>query len=605
MRDTRLTLRKFFDNTSLEGLAGYQSAADQIGALDLSDLPSMNISLLHDITIEPLIPYLQVEGYKSGIAFNITSHNLGEVETLALDGNSALYQREPDVIIIFLYLETVSSQLINQFTDLNQEKLDSISNEVLSRVSGLTDNIARLSSALILIGNFQPPVRTSWGILDGRNRPGQRETINNINSRMSHDLSSRPNTYILDIDRLSSLLGDESTNDHRNWHRTRTPWKPAMFEAMAQESIRYIRPLRGANKKCLVLDCDNVLWGGVAAEVGVSEIHLGPEPFGSPFVSIQQGLRALAARGVTLAVCSKNEMSVVDEVFKNHPHMVLKSEDIATWRVNWNDKADNISSIASELNIRTDSMVFLDDSPFECGRVSQALPDVDVLCMDGNPGNFRKIVDSMNHFDPLTLTDEDLRRTSMYQAESHRQELAAQSSTVEEYLATLDMVIRVTKVDKTTVSRVSQLILKTNQFNITTPRFTESDVMNMVNSDDYLVAAMRLSDVYGDSGLVGAAIMSRGKSALMIDTFLMSCRVLGRGAEDAFFAALTQVAIKEPIKELQARYIPTRKNGLVAGFFPRLGMALSATEDPGSTYNLQRHQMPFPVPYHINLINEL
>ena len=530
---------------------------------------------------------------------------MGGIETLVLDGDSALYRGHPDAVLVLLHLESVAPQLANRFTDLQGEELDSCLDALENRILGLADGIARHSGALILISNMQSPIRPSWGILDGRGRPGQRDAIARLNSRISQGLSQRDSAYVLDIERLTAALGDGAANDPRNWHRAQAPWKPALLEAIARESARHLRPLRSLTKKCVVLDCDNVLWGGVAAEVGLSEIGLGPEPAGSPFVSLQYALRAVLARGVVLAVCSKNERSAVDEVFSQHPHMVLAPEDIAIWRVNWNDKASNIVEIAEELNIGLDSIVFIDDSPFECGRVRQALPEVEVVCLDGNPGNFRRTFEELDYFDPLSLTEEDVQRTSLYRGESQRRELAERLGTVEEYLATLDMTVEVARVDQSSVSRVAQLIMKTNQFNLTTPRYTEADIRAMMDSTDCVVASMRISDVYGDSGLVGAAILSFSQPHVELNAFLISCRVIGRGAEDAFLAALTQEVSKRNNTGLMARYIPTRKNSLVADFLPRCGLKLLATEESHSSYALDSDAIPLAVPAHIHLNNEL
>jgi FkbH-like protein len=474
-----------------------------------------------------------------------------------------------------------------------------------SRILGLAQAIGDRSNSLILAGNFQTPVRLAWGVLDGRSGPGQRAAIGRLNARIAEALNRSPNGYVLDIDRLSAALGDSAANDPRNWHRARAPWKPALLNAIAAETVRHLRPLRGLNKKCLVLDCDNVLWGGVIGDLGVSNIALGPEASGSPYVSLQHSLRAIAARGVILCVCSKNEPEAVEEVFKQHPNMLLGLDDIAAWRVNRTDKAENIVALAEELNISTDSMVFVDDSPFECGRVRQALPEVEVVCLDGNPGNFQRIIEQLDYFDPLSLTEEDTKRTSLYRAESSRRSLANQSATLEDYLVSLEMVVEASKVDHLSLSRMSQLILKTNQFNLTTPRYTEAEIRLMLDDPDCIVAGLRVSDIYGDSGLVGAAIVFNKKTHFELDTFLMSCRVIGRGAEDAFLAAMTQAVAGMRGRRLLARYIPSKKNAMVKDFLPGCGFEPVESDDSSSAYALDSQAIPLAAPGHIRLVNGL
>lgn len=611
MTDPWPVLREFFESASLEGLAEYEQAAFQLDGLELESLPELNLAVLHSVTVDPVIAYLKVAGYRAGLKLNIAMYGLDEIETLALDSDSPLYRNNPDAVLILLYLETASPKLANQFTALTEKDLIEQSDMLESRIQGLAQSIRDRCNSLILVSNFQAPVRLAWGILDGSSGPGQRTAIGQLNGRIARALKQSRNGYVIDIDRLTAALGDSAANDPRNWHRSRAPWKPALLNAIAEETVRHLRPLRSLNKKCVVLDCDNVLWGGGVGDLGVSEIVLGAEPAGSPYVSLQYSLRAIASRGVILCVCSKNEPEVVEEVFKQHPKMILTHGDVAAWRVNWTDKAENIMALSEELNISTDSMVFVDDSPFECGRVRHALPEVEVVCLDGNPGNFQRIIEQLDYFDPLSLTEEDVNRTSLYRAESRRRSLADESATLDDYLASLEMVVEASIVDDSSLSRMSQLVLKTNQFNLTTPRYTEAEIRTMLEDPDCIVAGLRVSDVYGDSGLVGAAVVFNKQTHFELDTFLMSCRVIGRGAEDAFLAAMTQavasIASKASMEgsKLLARYIPTKKNAMIKDFLPVRGFRPVEGNDSGSVYALESQAIPLAPPSHVRLVNGL
>jgi FkbH-like protein len=331
--------------------------------------------------------------------------------------------------------------------------------------------------------------------------------------------------------------------------------------------------------KCLVLDCDNTLWGGVVGEDGVGGLELGSAFPGSGFMGFQKVLKALKERGVLLAIASKNNPQEVQDVFTQHDDMVLKPEDIAVWRVNWNPKSQSLREIAAELNIGVDSLVMVDDSDYELAEIAAAVPEVGLLQVPEETALLPDLIATSGLFRNMKLSAEDLARTDMIRQEAGRKQ-AAEAMTREEFLVSLELVMDYIEVGDEHVGRVAQLTNKTNQFNLTTIRRSEAEIRSMLASDDYVVRAMRVGDKFGDYGLVGVAILHSaadaeaarsGAGEWEVDTLLMSCRVLGRGIETAFIATLAAELAKRGAGSLLGRYVATAKNPLVAELYPNHG----------------------------------
>ncbi|MEO8888174.1 MAG: HAD-IIIC family phosphatase [Jatrophihabitantaceae bacterium] len=328
--------------------------------------------------------------------------------------------------------------------------------------------------------------------------------------------------------------------------------------------------------KCIVLDCDNTLWGGVVGEDGVGGIELGSTFPGSAFLGFQKVLKSLKDRGVLLAISSKNNPQVVADVFAQHDDMVLKAEDIAVWRVNWNPKSQSLQEIAAELNIGIDSLVMIDDSDYELAEIANAAPEAGRLQVPDEAGLLPDLIASSGLFRNMKVSAEDLARTDMIRQEAGRKQAAA-AMTRDEFLASLDLVVDYVEVGEEHVGRVAQLTNKTNQFNLTTIRRSEADIRGLIADQEYLVRAMRVGDKFGDYGLVGVAILHATGDAWEIDTFLMSCRVLSRGVETALLARLAAEAGAGGASALVGRYLPTPKNPMVADLYTRHGFSQTST----------------------------
>lgn len=371
---------------------------------------------------------------------------------------------------------------------------------------------------------------------------------------------------VVDIDAVQRMVG-VAAFDATKWMLYRQPYSAEMLTAIADALATAIERSSTPTPKVLALDCDGTLWGGIVGEEGLAGIDLGNEFPGRAYTDFQRACRRLQRAGIMLAIVSKNNHDDVAEVFERHDGMILRTDDIAAWRVNWEPKSDNLASLAAELNVGLDSFVFVDDSPHEIAEVGARVPEVTTLVVPEDVERLPALLAESGLFRDMRTSDVDSQRTRMMHEEQARERTAAAMSK-EEFLASLDLAVDYFAPGPEHLARVTQLIGKTNQFNMTTIRRTSAEVAALVASDAHLVRCIRVSDRFGDYGLVGVAIVERTPARAEIDTFLMSCRVLGRGVESAFLAALVAELDGGPVR---ADYRPTRKNAAVADFYPEHG----------------------------------
>jgi len=429
--------------------------------------------------------------------------------------------------------------------------------------------IRQKTNAMILWNSFELPPHPSLGIFDYQQAHGQTATIDQLNRFLGDALSDHRNAYLLNLNACLARVGARSFYDLRYWHLGKAPYSREALEEIGGEMFKYIRPLKGKNRKCLVLDCDNVLWGGIIGEEGLAGIKLGKTYPGSAYHEFQQEILNLHRRGVVLALCSKNNEADVWEVFAQHPDMLLRKEHIATARINWDDKVTNLTRIAEDLNLGLESVVFVDDSQFEADQVRQCLPQVEVVQLPSSRAvEYRDILAAGGWFDAPTLSQEDRHRGTMYKAEEARKELQAQSRDLTSFYASLEMILEIRNVDEFTVSRVAQLTQKTNQFSLTTRRYSDAEIHALSESASADVIHCRLQDRFGESGLTGVCILRYERDRALIDSFLLSCRVLGRGIEDALLVQCMKRARSRGCTVAVGEYRPTAKNEQVKDFYP-------------------------------------
>jgi FkbH-like protein len=382
---------------------------------------------------------------------------------------------------------------------------------------------------------------------------------------------------ILDLNSLQLKCGVDASFDARKWYLYRQPWTERYWITVATQLGRIVCAEKTSAKKCIVIDADNTLWGGVVGEDGIEGIQLGDEFPGSAYRDFQKYLLYLQRRGIMIAIASKNNPADFYEVMDRHDAMVLRREHIAAFEIHWESKVDSIRRVAQDLNIGLDSIVFVDDSPKEIGEVRDRLPEVACVLAPEEVVELPSCLAGTDFFDLIEITDEDRRRTQMIRADRSRKELH-ETMSEEQFRAALGLEMTVFRAKKQHLARITQLINKTNQFNLTTIRRAANEVESLMLSSHHVVLGMELKDKYGDYGLVGTAVLEHRGDKCIIDSLLMSCRVLGRGAETAFIAQVAKIAADWRCKAIEGRYVPTAKNGMVKDIYGAHGFTNGAGE---------------------------
>lgn len=576
----------------------YSEIVKLVNSLDdkAGDWVPLRIAFLRNITIDPIIPYIKFVCFKENIKADIYMGEYDNVIQDVMNVKSNLYNFNPDIIIFCLKLETLAGRLAESFSNLNSKEINDEAIRVVDYVDSVLQEIRKNSTATVLLHNFEVPVYPSFGVLDYQDHHKQVNTFRKINSDLLDVISNYDSTYIIDIDLLKSTIGYLNFIDNRYWHIGKAPYTKEALKIIAKEYIKFIRILKGKNKKCLALDCDNTLWGGIIGEDGINKIKIGKTHPGSDYLEFQQAILNLYNRGILLAICSKNNKQDVLEVLKSHPDMILRKKHFVSMRINWNDKVTNLREIANELNIGLDSLVLIDDSEFEINLVKKLLPEIEAVQLPKDPASYKDLLKSCGLFDTLTFSEEDRARSEMYRAEISRKEVELQVTTLEDYYKYLEMEVTIKSADGFSIPRISQLTQKTNQFNLTTKRYSEFEIKGLAESKDADVRYLHLKDRFGDNGIVGVAILKEQGNDAFIDTFLLSCRVIGRGVEEAFLKDCVNIARERSCKKIIGLYIPTKKNGQVEEFYKNHDFSLIEKNSSEAKYSfpLKKTYPDFP-----------
>jgi len=560
----------------------YLAADGLLQSVDLGGIPlkPLRVYFIRSFTLEQLVPVLRVRSLLAGMKLNIGMGPYGQWQQEILDAESGLYKFGPDIVVVVVRLEDVAPALSSHYAVPDSQSAVAVMDEVVAIFEALLTRLRQRTKATILVHNFEAPGIPPDGIFDHHNVSGQVKAIHDVNYSLAQMCREIPDVYVFDYEGLTSRYGKVNWLDPRMWHIARMAVNPLYIHHLADEYVRYIVNIAGLTRKCLVLDLDGTLWGGIVGDDGIDGIHLGPTYPGSAFMDFQAAILDLRRRGIIIGVCSKNDPRIALEAIDNHPHMLLRQEQIASMRINWDDKASNIREIAKELNIGVDSIVFLDDNPAEVGLVRMALPEVLAYQVPAQPEKLVGFLRSLPVFDLLTITSEDRGRGEEYRQQAARRALETQSASLEDFYRQLAMKAQFRQANESTLPRIAQLTQKTNQFNLTTRRYTEQDLRDRMTSGEFRVYSMNLEDCFGDNGLVAVGIIRPEGSDAWIDTLLMSCRVMGRTAEQSFVHHLAVQARNLGCTRLMAEYIPTRKNGVVSELYPSLGFVPAECSGP-------------------------
>lgn len=389
---------------------------------------------------------------------------------------------------------------------------------------------------------------------------------------------------LLDVNGISNLVGQAAWSAARYWYIAKYAFATAMIPLYADHLMRIMAAQMGRSRRVLVLDLDNTLWGGVVGDDGTDGLVLGTgSPLGEAFSAIQRMALSYKERGIVLCVCSKNDEAIALDAFRTHPEMTLTEADIVSFRINWEDKAANIKSLADTLDLGLDSFVFLDDNPAERKRVRDALPMVAVPELPEDPAEWIAVFQAAGYFEQSGFSKEDQLRAGFYKSNARRAAQLERIGNHDDYLRSLDMTLAISAFDQPRRKRIAQLISKSNQFNVTTRRYSEAEIADLQSEAGVMTVQARLEDMFGDNGMISVVVGRRHEKRLEIDTWIMSCRVLGRRIEEAILQHLVREARSAGIEELTGRYVPTAKNALVRDHFSRLGFVQTEKKPDGET----------------------
>ncbi|MBX9667477.1 MAG: HAD-IIIC family phosphatase [Candidatus Obscuribacterales bacterium] len=544
------------------------------------DTVEIRVAIIGGYTFHPLNVLIEQTLYARRYESQIWTGEYDNYVAEILDDASALYSARPDLVIL------IPPAIRYRYSGNLSDPKELVEREIQTNLNGLLDlcnKIHLVSSAEVVLFNFALPCYFDPGPLRGRTLGSEWNSLKMLNLELG--LNAPDYVHICDLEFLSARVGGLNARDDRAWFESKQPFSSDFACLVAQEVGQVASRLRTQSKKVLVMDLDETLWGGVITEDGLNGIELGDTSArGQCYKQFQKAILDLSRRGVLLAVCSKNDMDTAIEPFKDHPEMVLRLDDIASFVANWDDKPNNILKIAEELNLGIDSFVFIDDNPAEIEIVRQFLPQLNSIWLGSDPANYLQTLLDCRFFENRAITEEDSKRVDLYRVERERQKLMTGTTDMDTYLESLEMVAEINWFKESDVPRVAQLINKSNNFNLTAKRRSEAEVLKILNSDA-LHLSVRLKDRFGDLGLISVAIaIPQPDSTLLIDTWVMSCRVLRRHVEHVLMNRLLAEAKRRGYQRVTGLYIPTSKNLMVRDFYSSMGYRLVSTSDEKSEF---------------------
>ena len=551
---------------------------------DILATKKVRLAVLGSSTLTHLLPGIRVAGLRRGIWIDTYENTYGQYLQELSDLDSDLHAFKPTAILVALDAHHLTAGIT---AGMDAGTAEAALTEMQDHIKK-NWALARQSFRCPIIQQTALPLHLPVLGNNEHRLPGSRsQFVTRLNAAM-RSMAEAESVDILAIDDRAARDGIGKWHDAALWHRSKQEVSPIASPMYGDLVGRWLAAKQGRSFKCLVLDLDNTIWGGVIGDDGLEGIALGQgSPLGEAYTAFQEYARELARRGIILAVCSKNDEANALEPFEKHPDMVLKRADISSFIANWSNKADNIRAIAQELNIGLDALCFIDDNPFERNLVRQELPMVAVPEVSDDPTGYPVAVADGGYFEGLSVTDEDRERTSQYQGNKARDALKAAVTDLPSYLRGLEMELVWKPFDAIGMQRIVQLINKSNQFNLTTRRYTDEDIIAVIADPDAFGLQLRLTDRFGDNGIIAIIIGRLQQNMdLCIDTWLMSCRVLGRQVEPTTLNLIAQEAVKIGARRIVGDYIPTKKNGMVKDHYARLGFTLMNIDSAGGNRNI-------------------
>jgi len=524
---------------------------------------------------------LGIKGYlkAEGINASVLDTDYNQIDSQLLDTSSETYEMNPDVIILYI----ATDKIYEEFLDLNIALRDSFAEEYAKKIVNYWNLISKNCSAKIIQTNFTEIDDRAFGNYSSKVEDAFIYQIRKLNFLLQDEMKSRKEVYPLDLLSIQIQLGQKTFYDTVLYYNAKMAVTMDAVPYIAKNVTDIIKTFRGTFKKGVILDLDNTLWGGVIGDDGLGGIEIGELKRGHVFTDFQRWLKQLKDRGILLCVCSKNNEETAKEPFTQHEEMVLKLDDFSMFVANWEDKASNIRFIQKNLNIGMDSLVFIDDNPFERNLVRSMIPEITVPELPEDPANYLTFLQSENLFETASYSADDKDRTKQYQAEFKRKSLEQEFVSIDDYLKNLEMIGEAKPFEPVRYARIAQLTQRSNQFNLRTIRYTEADIERVANDDKYITLYYTLKDKFGDHGLVSVVILEKkSEKEIFVDTWLMSCRVLKRGMEEYIINKLVDACKQNGIEKIYSEYIETPKNKMVKDIYKTMGF----TETEPSKYEL-------------------
>lgn len=533
-------------------------------------------------SMNPLPAYLKVHGLAHGYAIADFVAPYGQYMQQLLVDDSAMAAFDPGLLFVSCALRQLAPRLYHEFSSLPPAEVESERERVLEHLCQVAEFASNRTSATVLIANFNRPPYPALGIADAKREMGETEFYLSLNLELLRRFKSSDRVHVVDMDRLIGGIRAESAD--RMFFVAKNVWLESACNTIAQELLRYIVAATGRTKKCLVVDLDNTLWGGVIGEDGATGINVGPgSPVGEAFQSFQYAIRSLRERGIILAICSKNNPADAEDAFRVRVDMPLKLQDFAASAISWGDKVSGLSGIAAALNLGADSFVFVDDNPAERAIARGAMPQTTVPELPRDPAEFARFLQRQVYFEKLRISSDDIVRLRDYDARGQREQLHTSSGTLLHYLTRLCTEIEVRPAGKGDVTRVHELFNKTNQFNLTTRRYTVADVQRFLVQPQFSLGVVTASDAFGPMGTIGVYLVESVDGVARLDSLLLSCRALGRGIETATMNCVKgEVVRRLGCKRITAEFMPTAKNAPANGYLAVQGFDLVTRREDGS-----------------------
>ncbi len=534
---------------------------------DMTVLSGCKVAIMGDCATQHIAIALGGWGYEAGIRYEILDTDYNQIDAQTMDPTSELYHFAPDYCVI----ANCTDKLYEAYCAFPQEARKDFAVAMRDRMVVVWQRISARMGTRLLQFNFPAWDDRVFGDFGAKTPDSFIFQLRKLNLLLAESCAEYKNVFLVDIEGLQSRMGEGQVRDAKMYCIAKMPFRTDFLPYIAKQITDTVLSASGSFKKCIVLDLDNTLWGGVIGDDGLDGIQIGELGLGHAFSAFQLWLKEMKNRGIILCVCSKNNDDTAREPFLKHPEMVLKLEDISVFVANWEDKAGNIRHIQQTLNIGMDSMVFLDDNPFEREVVRSLISNITVPELPENPEEYVDYLRSLNLFETVSFSEEDRVRTQQYRAEAQRVSLQNQCADYDAYLDSLEMIAEAKPFDAFHFPRIAQLTQRSNQFNLRTVRYTEQEIADIASDDRFVTLYFTLRDKFGDHGLISAVIMEKQDDRLFVNTWLMSCRVLKRGMEEFIVNKMLSEAKRLGFATVEGEYLKTAKNAMVANIYEKLG----------------------------------